>query len=142
MKIYILLNLFLLISYIYILYKAKHSCHMLQLESYRNERYLKWMKNNKKRVIKIKELILILISAILFFNFEIGIIINIVYLFLLFIFRNKYNEKKPLVITPRIKRIFFTLIILFIIEGILLNIFKSIYLIILLNIIIYWLHYN
>ena len=46
--------------------KAKNS-----LESYKNERYIKWVKNNK--TIKIKELILIIPNIVLFFNFKFSI---------------------------------------------------------------------
>ena len=47
MSNYILLNIFIIISYIYILYKSRHAYHMLQLESYKKERYIKWLKNPK-----------------------------------------------------------------------------------------------
>jgi len=130
----ILINIFFISACMYILYKSKHAYHMLQLESYKNERYIKWIKKNK--IIKIKELFLIIPSIILFFNFNIGTIINIILIILLFLFKDKYIEKKPLVITARIKRMYFTELLLFIIVGILLNIFKQIYILIILNILI------
>lgn len=133
MENYILLNTFLIFSYIYILYKSKHAYHMLQLESYKNKRYAKWMKNNK--TVKIKDLILIIPSIILFFNIKLGILVNIICLLILILFRNKYIEKKPLVVTARIKRMYMTEIIILILIGIILNRFKSIYLAIIINII-------
>lgn len=132
MSNYILLNIFIIFSYIYILYKSKHAYHMLQLESYKNKRYIKWLKNNK--TIKIKELILLIPSIVLIFNLKVGLIINIICILILFLFKNKYVEKKPLVITARIKRMYLTEVLLLII-GVLLNIYNNAVLAILLNII-------
>lgn len=132
MSNYILLNVFIIISYIYLLHKSKHAYHMLQLESYKNERYIKWVKNNK--TIKIKELILIIPSIILFFNFKLGFIINTIWVLILKLFKTKYTEKKPLVVTARIKRMYITEILILILLGALINAYNSIYFIILLNI--------
>ena len=121
MNNYILINIFFVILYIYILNKSRHAYHMLQLESYKNERYIKW--------------ILLIPSIAVIFNLKIGLIINIICILILFLFKNKYIEKKPLVVTSRIKRMYLTEIIILIIVGILLNLFNNIYLIILLNII-------
>lgn len=129
---HILLNIFIIISYIYILYKSRHAYHMLQLESYKNERYIKWIKNNK--TIKIKELILIIPSVILFFNFKLGLIINIIWMLILELFRNKYTEKKPLVVTARIKRMYTTEILILILIGMIINLYNN--LSILLNILV------
>jgi len=132
MSNYTLLNIFIIISYIYILYKSRHAYHMLQLESYKNERYIKWIKNNK--TIKIKELILIVPNIITFLNFKLGLIINIIWTSILILFRNKYTEKKPLVVTARIKRMYITEILVLILVGILINLYNN--LIILLNVLI------
>ena len=124
MSNYILLNTFIIFSYIYLLYKSKHAYHMLQLESYKNERYIKWVKNNK--TIKIKELILIIPSIILFFNFKLGLIINIIWSLILILFKNKHTEKKPLVVTARIKRMYVAEIIILILIGILANLYNEV----------------
>lgn len=134
MEKYILPNIFYIISFIYLLYKSKHAYHMLQLESYKNERYIKWIKKN--RIIKIKELILIIPTVIVFLNLKIGLIINILWLIIQILFRNKYTAKKPLVITARIKRMYLTEILLLIIIGILLNIISFTYTNVLINILI------
>ena len=134
MNNYILLDIFIIFSYIYILHKSRHAYHMLQLESYKNERYIKWIKNNK--TIKLKEAILIIPSIILFFNFKLGLIINIIWVLILKLLKNKYVEKKPLVITARIKRMYLTESLILIILGILINIYNNVYLIILLNLLI------
>ena len=124
MSNYILLNTFIIFSYIYLLYKSKHAYHMLQLESYKNERYIKWVKNNK--TIQIKELVLIIPSIILFFDFKLGLIINIIWSLILILFRGKYTEKKPLVITARIKRMYITEILILILIGVLANLYNSV----------------
>ena len=132
MSNYILLNIFIIISYIYILYKSKHAYHMLQLESYKNKRYIKWINNNK--TIKIKELVLLIPSIIIFLNLKLGLIINIIWMLILSIFRNKYTEKKPLVVTTRIKRMYITEILILILLSVLVNLYNNF--IILINILI------
>ena len=131
MEKFILPNLFYLLSLIYMFLKSKHAYHMLQLESYKNERYIRWIKNNS--IIKIKELVLLSPTIIVFFYLKIGLIINIIWLAFLIIFRNKYTAKKPLVYTARIKRMYVTEIILLIIIGIFLNIINPVYMITTLN---------
>lgn len=130
MEIYILANVFIIFSYIYIVLKSKHAYQILQLESYKNERYIKWIKNNK--TIKIKELFLIIPSIIIFFNLKIGLIINTIWMLILIVFKNKYTEKKPLVITARIKRMYITEALILILIGVISNFYNN--LIILLNI--------
>ena len=44
----ILRNIFYILFIIYFYKRTKHGLHMLQLESYKNERYAKWMGQNKK----------------------------------------------------------------------------------------------
>ena len=46
----IIRNVFYLLFLIYFYKRTKHGLHMLQLESYKNERYGKWMKQNLKRL--------------------------------------------------------------------------------------------
>ena len=132
MNSYILINIFIAFSYIYILNKSRHAYHMLQLESYKNERYIRWIKNNKTKPIK--DLILIIPSIIMIFNFKLGLIINIIWLLILKLLKNTYVEKKPLVITARVKRMYTAECLILLVIGILANLFNNFYLIILLNI--------
>ena len=46
----IIRNIFFVIFLIYFYKRTKHGLHMLQLESYKNERYAKWIKQNLKRL--------------------------------------------------------------------------------------------
>ncbi len=110
MEIKILLILWILLYGIYFYIKTKNGLHMLQLESYKNERYFKWIKNNLKKVINLKEVFLIALCAILIFinkEFLGLVLLNITYIILL-IFRKKEKAKKPFVITNRIKRMYIT----------------------------------
>lgn len=131
---YILLNLFFIVALIYISYKCRHGYHMLQLESYKNKRFLKWMKNNK--TILYREIILLIFMIISIFYKNIGLILSIIWILILIAFRAKYTEKKPLVITARIKRMYFTEKLILLIIIILANIFKNTYLTIFFDIVI------
>lgn len=134
MSKYIYLNIFLILAVIYMLYKSRHAYHMLQLESYKNKRYLKWIKNN--RIIFIKDLILIIPTIITIFNQKLGLILNALWLFILIIFRTKNVEKKPLVITSRIKRMYFTEIILLTAILVISNIYYNIFVAMSINLLI------
>ena len=83
MEIKILLILWILLYGIYFYIKTKNGLHMLQLESYKNERYFKWIKNNLKKVINLKEVFLIALCAILIFinkEFLGLVLLNITYI--------------------------------------------------------------
>ena len=54
---YILLNVFLVILFVYYLKKMKRGFHMLQLESYKNERYTGWIRKNKNEIKILKQLV-------------------------------------------------------------------------------------
>ena len=110
---YILLNISLLIIFSYIFTKIRHGLHMLQLEYYKNDRYKSWMKKNKKQVYSLRDLLLFISTIACLINLRMGLILNIIFGVLLFISRNIYKEKKPLVVTGRIKRMYATELIIF-----------------------------
>lgn len=120
---YILINIYLIILYIYYLHKMKHGFHILQLESYKNERYRRWINENKNKIFKKRELLLIIPLIFIFVNKIIAGIIGIIIATLLYLSRDIYKEKKPLVITKRIKRMYITSTILFIAFVVIANIF-------------------
>ena len=121
-----LLTYFLLfVEYLYIIYASKKSIHMLQQNLYNeNNRYLKWILKNKKQVFVNINVYGILFAVLLFFStmeeldiFFLGVMI-LVYIVSFFIDREKRKNnqnKKPLVITKRVKRLIFTLSILYLI---------------------------
>lgn len=122
---YILINIFLITLYVYYLHKIKHGFHILQLESYKNERYKRWIKENKNIIIKKRELLLIVPLILICINQTLATIAGIIIVFLLYISRDIYKEKKPLVITKRVKRMYITASTIFLILAILTNIFVS-----------------
>lgn len=73
--------IFLILFAIIFYKKTKHGLHMLQLESYKNERYIKWLKNNLSKALRI----------------------------------TYAKPKKAFVVTARIRRMYITYAILFII---------------------------
>lgn len=104
----ILLEVSFILMIIYFLFKLRHGFHMFQLESYKPERYRTWMKTNKSDLINIRELLFLIPLIALFINKRIALIVQIILLVLMWISRNIYKEKKPLVITSRIKRLYIT----------------------------------
>ena len=109
-----------------LIYKSKRSLHMLQQNLYNeNNRYLKWVFQNYKSFFDI-DLILVGISLIgCYVIYDIDIFSNVC-MFILFCLSmmlgfswknrlKKDQNKKPLVITARVKRLIFTTSILYLI---------------------------
>ena len=65
MSIY-LSNLILILFIIYLYRTNRHGLHILQLEHYYTDRYVKWMKENSNNVFNMKKIGLLLISSIVF----------------------------------------------------------------------------
>lgn len=101
--------LLIIVSFVYIGTRIKKSLHMLQLNSYRNERYMRWVNNNKGRVFRKRD-ILPLIGVVLYgFNLElVGVLTMTIIYALLFLTRGKEPEKKKLAVTARVKRLITT----------------------------------
>ena len=124
--------IFVLISILsitfYGLAKYRYELQMMQQNSYRNERYIKWFRKNIFNYIRISEIIIFSV-VIIIFAFEkniIALIISIVATSLLGIILFTKKQKLKLVFTKRAMRLFSTnLIIVLIINihsGLLLNI--------------------
>ena len=102
----IIKNICYLLFASYFSQKTKHGLHMLQLESYKNERYSKWIKQNKSKTIKKEEIILLLPIILGLFtkhNIITYILFGISYIVLKYTLKQN-NEKKAFVVTNRIKR--------------------------------------
>ena len=119
---YILLEILLVLLYIYMHTKVRHGVHMLQLEYYKNDRYTNWIDKNKKVVFSLRDILMFIGTTITILNLKIGLIVSIFIILLLLLARNIFKEKKPLVITGRVKRIFFTETVIFLLIAILANI--------------------
>lgn len=123
-----LLNFALVLILVYFYKITRNGLHILQLENYYIDRYAVWMKRYIKTVINIKVIVLLFIPIVCFFiNNEIanyvGFIVEILSLMYLIIGTKKKKEKKPFVVTARIKRIYTTYLILFLIGAVCANIF-------------------
>ena len=114
MKMYYLLSL--IPAFCYLLFKSKKAMHMLQQNWYNDgNRYIDWIFNNKKKVFLIIDLLFILI--LLLDGYKAMIVFMIMNILFFYNCDKKYkNEqsKKPLVITARIKRLYATLIIVYV----------------------------
>ena len=124
----VLLNISLILILIYFYKITRHGLHILQLENYYIDRYAVWMKRYIKKVLNIKTIILLLIPIILFvINTEISIniafAVEIFGLLYLIISTKREKEKKAFVVTARIKRIYTTYLIFFVVVAICSNLF-------------------
>ena len=130
-------NLILMLAYFYRV--TRHGLHILQLENYYIDRYAVWMKRYLNKVLNLRALIVLLVPTILFIiNIEtvntIGLMVEaLALLYLIFIFKKK-KEKKPFVVTARIRRVYTTYLILFAVLAVCANILNYKYVMIVANI--------
>lgn len=114
-----------LVIYLYVIKISSKSLHMLQQNLYNeNNRYLKWVKSNINLTVKNLDLFGILFSILIIFTNN-TIVINLflcimilVYIVSYYMFKERRKleqNKKPLVITARIKRLIVTISILYLI---------------------------
>lgn len=121
------LNMFLfsVCWFLLCMYKLKFNLHMLQIEGYKNEKYLDWMQSHKDKIYTQKDKVftafLVAIAIVFLLSIKngakdldyfemLGSTATAVYL--LIISRKKYESKKPLVMTKRAKRLLFIAILL------------------------------
>ncbi len=82
--------------------------HMLQLNSYRPERYRKWCTDNDKRVVNVRTLLPALLFPAMFLPELYAYIVSAVILAITALLNLPKKAKKPLVVTARVKRLFTT----------------------------------
>ena len=114
--------LVLLISIIYLVIKAKKYLQLLQQNWYDDDhRYLKWIWDNKQKVLLNVEIIMIILLVFFLKQELISFIIGICFYIVLIILekKNKTQDKLPLKITKRVKRLIMTTSILYLIPIIL-----------------------
>ena len=114
--------LFLISYIIYIVYRSTEAMHMLQQNLYNeNNRYLKWIKKNYKKVFTIYDFIPIIFFIFIYFiddkQVSDFILVAGMFVYMYGIYneykKNKENQNKlPLNITSRIKRLFVTFLLL------------------------------
>lgn len=135
----ILINIIAILVGIYFYKKMRHGMHILQLENYYNDRYSFWMKKNLSKIYSIKRFCLFLIPIILCFTNQayVGLGLEIAALLLVIITTKKKQEKKPFVVTSRIKRMYATLLLIFIVLVAISNIISINYALLVFNIFIF-----
>ncbi len=123
----VLLNFSLILILVYFYKITRHGLHILQLENYYVDRYAVWMKRYIKKVVDIKRIVLLLVPIVCFAINDpkaiiIGFILEILALMALIVTTKKQKEKKAFVVTARIKRVYLTYLILFVILFVTANI--------------------
>jgi UDP-N-acetylmuramoyl-tripeptide--D-alanyl-D-alanine ligase len=104
---------------VYAFAKLRFELHMMQLNSYRNDRYFKWLKTNLLLSTRILEVIALVITGILILTAA-AVVTTVLFIllygllaYLLFI----KKQKKPVVFTKRAQRLFGLTFVLSIIAG-------------------------
>ncbi|MFB4165590.1 UDP-N-acetylmuramoyl-tripeptide--D-alanyl-D-alanine ligase [Alteribacillus sp. JSM 102045] len=96
----------------------KKSAHMLQLNSYRNERFWRWIISNISRVFSVRDYLPVLALVPFLFGSEFWALLTGTIIFGVITYTMKEEqEKKKLVITARVKRLFVTIAILYVITA-------------------------
>ena len=101
---------------IFSIFKTKRSFHMLQQNYYDLDlRYFKWILSNITKITFESDILFVLLICTLFFGYAVSIGLFIVlYGFIFIKYKNKkVPAKKPLVVTSRIKRLSFTMFLLY-----------------------------
>ncbi len=100
---------------VHTVWKLKKQLHTLQLNSYRTERYFRWLKQNfRKTIAPLDAIPAIGLLPVLFGEIGMAALIWIAAYAALFFFRSPQKEKKPLVWTQRAIRLFAAMLILLI----------------------------
>lgn len=86
--------------------------HMLQLNSYRPERFFRWMRENPRRVWSLPHLLPLAVSLTLLLSPAVGGYVAAAWLTLCAVLCRPKKAKKPLVFTARVKRLLTTTTVL------------------------------
>ena len=116
------------VLFLYSMLKMRRSLHMLQQNLYNeNNRYLKWINKNKKEIYKNLDMFGMLFvfcfawgfnTYVAYYFFAIIILLYLVCTYFFIKDRKNDQNKKPLVVTARIKRLIVTTMILYLIPCI------------------------
>lgn len=128
-----LVILLTLLPILYIAIRSKKNMQIFQQNFYNeNNRYIKWGIKNKRKVFKILDLILLIVNIInIFLENKYLILINVIYIILFFTEYSILNNdqiKIPLKITSRVKRMFVTMGIIYLIPLLIYIMNNNIYL--------------
>ena len=104
-EIILLLGMIAGLAYAFV--KTKTQVHMLQQNSYRNERYIRWLRKHSDRLFPVKDLLPLLALPLLLAGYQTaGLVYWVAALVALQLTAKKSVEKKKLVYTFRVKRLF------------------------------------
>jgi len=103
--------------------KTKKVLHILQQNWYNDgNRYLKWIKNNSKKVFMNFDVLFVVFLLGIIISYKLSIILFVAFYFVSFIILNKKIKteqvKKPLVVTARVKRLILTSLLFYLIPVI------------------------
>ena len=118
--------------FIYYILKGNKSLHMLQQNWYNEgNRYLRWMLQNKYKVLIDPDMFFIMFVCAHFFASKAALVIYIIFyvsVCLMFIKRKKQEQvKKPLAFTKRVKRLVATEVIIFVVTVVIMALFVNEY---------------
>ncbi|MBR5535681.1 MAG: UDP-N-acetylmuramoyl-tripeptide--D-alanyl-D-alanine ligase [Clostridia bacterium] len=108
--VYIILYTIVAVIHLWVIMTGslRHETHMLQLNSYFNKRYINYLKKNKLRIFDFKAIVALLGYVFLIFGSFPSIAAYALIYILIDMVKPKTAEKKPLVVTDRVKRLFIT----------------------------------
>ncbi len=144
----LLVNILFLISLLFInIYKSKRHLHMMQQNLYNeNNRYVRWILKNSKFInIELLTILIVVIAIFIKVDQNILLISTILVISIIFLLSGLSwrkliltdQNKKKLVITARIKRLIFTIFILYLIPIIFLVIYNLLSMVLVLCIMTY-----
>ncbi len=127
-----LIYIVLILMAVTVFFESKTSLHMLQQNLYNeNNRYLKWVYKNKGLLLNFQILVIISLAVI---SYEVDGVENIAYILAIIIYLYEIykirkriansQEKKPLVITARVKRLIFTTTLLYLIPVVVIVLYR------------------
>lgn len=131
---YYLTNVVVFLFIVYFCKTNRQGLHIFQLEHYYLDRYLKWVKENKNQTLNLNKILLLFLASLIFvYNAKFGYIATIIAYLTLILITKKKKEKKPFVITARVRRQFTTYLILLVLIVFGVNAYNDVYSILALN---------
>lgn len=106
--------------FIYLIFRSKRSLHMLQQNWYDDDyRYFKWLLKNPYRTFLELDMTFIVFTIALFVDYQVSMLLFGLFYFSVTCLYNenikKEQSKKPIVITKRVRRLYVTVLILYLI---------------------------
>ncbi|SHN35979.1 UDP-N-acetylmuramoyl-tripeptide--D-alanyl-D-alanine ligase [Gracilibacillus kekensis] len=106
----IILSIISILWIAYLFFRVKQGLHMLQLNSYFNNRLIRWMKDHWIKVFPFNEWVALALAILYYFNQNWTVFLIV--LLGLIVPKNK-QEKKKLVVTARVKRLITTVAVIY-----------------------------